>query len=538
MKQRLITGLATAALLSSAAVPVTNTLSTLAPRYAAAHTAEAALSASQNSFLQAAIPQAQAAAYKYGVYPSVMLAQAILESGWGQSQLAQAPNYNLFGIKGSYNGQSVNMNTGEYGKNGYYNTNAQFKKYPNYEASFEDNGATIRNNPQYYISVWLENAASYQQATAGLRAYATAPTYTAQLNEIIADFNLSQYDPKISHVNQAAAAKRAAPVYNWPTDPSVAKQVGAVRAGQRVTVTEYIANYNGSRFAKTNLGWMDASALGGVSKPISGGNSNVKPSQPSLPSYKVTKSKGRVQINYVPGYNIAVWNQPGGHMTGEMLRHGTVWSYTAYAVVNGQKWYEISNGQWIMAKYTASPGTVKNPDDLSTKPKPENNAGQAKMTRERSIVYINYIPGYGIAVWSKPGKGLIRGKYLPHASAWRSYGYAFVNGHKWINLGGSQWIDASYVSPTPIARTTKKSSSIKHENYHMTKLSGVVKINYLPGYGVLVWGRPGAKPSQKYLPTGTAWKVFGLTWHNGEAWYNLGGQQWVPAKYLLVEQTK
>lgn len=542
MNQRLITGFATAALLSSAAVPVTNTLSTLAPHYAATHVAEAALSASQNSFLQAAIPQAQAAAYKYGVYPSVMLAQAILESGWGQSQLAQAPNYNLFGIKGSYNGQSVNMNTGEYGQNGYYNTNAQFKKYPNYEASFEDNGATIRNNPQYYINVWLENAASYREATAGLKAYATAPNYTTQLDEIIADYNLTQYDPQISYVNQAAAAKRAAPVYNWPTDPSVAKQVSSVRAGQRLTVTEYIANYNGSKFAKTNLGWLDAAALGGTSKPINNGSgTSVKPKpvpRPTVPTYRIVKARGKVQINYKPGYNIAVWNQPGGHTTGEMLRHGTEWSYEAYAVVNGQKWYEVGGGQWIMAKYTAVPGTVKNPDDPAAKPKPENNADRVKMTKQRGVAYINYKPGYGIAVWSKPGKGLIRGKYLPHASAWRSYGYAYVNGHKWINVGGNQWIDAAYVSPTPVPKAAKPAQTPKRPTYRMTKFNGVVKINYLPGYSVVVWGQPGAKPSQKYLPTGTAWKVFGLTWHDGEAWYNLGGQQWVPAKYLLIEQSK
>ena len=48
-----------------------------------------------------------------------MLAQATVESAWGQSGLAQEPNNNLFGIKGSYNGQSVNMNTGEYGNGGY-----------------------------------------------------------------------------------------------------------------------------------------------------------------------------------------------------------------------------------------------------------------------------------------------------------------------------------------------------------------------------------------------------------------------------------
>ena len=46
-----------------------------------------------------------------------MIAQAILESSSGNSALAQAPNYNLFGMKGSYKGASVNFNTLEASSN-------------------------------------------------------------------------------------------------------------------------------------------------------------------------------------------------------------------------------------------------------------------------------------------------------------------------------------------------------------------------------------------------------------------------------------
>lgn len=38
-----------------------------------------------------------------------MIAQAILESANGQSELAKAPNYNLFGIKGTHNGNGVTL---------------------------------------------------------------------------------------------------------------------------------------------------------------------------------------------------------------------------------------------------------------------------------------------------------------------------------------------------------------------------------------------------------------------------------------------
>ena len=40
-----------------------------------------------------------------------MIAQAALESAWGTSALSAEPNHNLFGVKGNYNGQSVNMYT-------------------------------------------------------------------------------------------------------------------------------------------------------------------------------------------------------------------------------------------------------------------------------------------------------------------------------------------------------------------------------------------------------------------------------------------
>ncbi|MDK6820721.1 glucosaminidase domain-containing protein, partial [Klebsiella pneumoniae] len=67
------------------------------------------------------------------LYASVMIAQAGLESGWGNSTLAKAPNYNLFGIKGSFNGQSAEMNTLEDDGTGeYYQIKDKFRRYNSY----------------------------------------------------------------------------------------------------------------------------------------------------------------------------------------------------------------------------------------------------------------------------------------------------------------------------------------------------------------------------------------------------------------------
>lgn len=523
MKQKIFTGLATAAVVTTAAVPVTNTISSFVSQ-PVTYRAQAALSASQNSFLTAAIPQAQAAAYKYGVYPSVMLAQAIIESGWGQSTLSKAPNNNLFGIKGSYNGQSVTMSTTEYNSNGQtYQTNAQFRKYPNYQASFEDNGALLRNgisgNPQYYINTWLENANTYQNATAGLQnRYATAPNYAAQLNSVIAAYGLNKYDPQISWQKKTATVKRNATVYNWPTAPSVAKAVGSVKAGQSVQVTESITNYDGSRFAKISGGWVDASALGDAVKQISNGTSSntntsnqTKPAKPAV-NDGVTPASGAVQINYVPDFGIAVWTAPGGHTTGQTLKHGTTWKITGYKMYNGAKWYRVGKNQWIQAQYTAAPGTVKLP---SVEPKHETTPDFIK---ESGSVEINYVPNYGIAVWTAPD-GHTTGQVLKHGTDWKTFGYRYVNGQKWLNVGKNQWIQAKYTAAPGTVQTG--------DSY--TRQEGTVQVHNQAG--ATVWSDPGRSTTDQHLAAGTTWKTFGYKYVNGQKWLNVGKNQWIAASY-------
>ncbi|TNV68850.1 LysM peptidoglycan-binding domain-containing protein [Trichococcus shcherbakoviae subsp. psychrophilus] len=155
---------------------------------------------STNPFLNQIIPSATVIAAQNDLYASVMMAQAILESGWGTSTLSKAPNYNLFGIKGEYNGESINMETLEdSGGQNYYPINAEFRKYPSYAESLQDYAAVLANgtswNPTYYAGAWKSNAATYQDATAYLTGrYATDTAYSTKLNRIIAQYGLDQYD--------------------------------------------------------------------------------------------------------------------------------------------------------------------------------------------------------------------------------------------------------------------------------------------------------------------------------------------------------
>ena len=167
---------------------------------------EASTAATQ--FLRNIIPAAQNVARGKDIYTSVMIAQAALESGWGTSALSKAPNHNLFGVKGSYNGQSVNMQTLEdSGGQNYYSIQANFRKYPSYQESLEDYADKIVNGisgaPLFYSGAWKSKTNSYQDATAYLTGrYATDTAYASKLNRIIEQFGLTKYDTETA-VNMA-----------------------------------------------------------------------------------------------------------------------------------------------------------------------------------------------------------------------------------------------------------------------------------------------------------------------------------------------
>ena len=165
-----------------------------------ADTVQYSSASSQQQFINQIAPHAQSVANANDLYASVMMAQAILESAWGQSTLAQAPNYNLFGIKGSYNGQTVYMNTLEFLNGQWVTKNEPFRRYPSFAESFMDNARTLRNvsfqsGVYYYAGAWKSNTTSYRDATAWLTGrYATDPNYATSLNRIIETYGLTRYD--------------------------------------------------------------------------------------------------------------------------------------------------------------------------------------------------------------------------------------------------------------------------------------------------------------------------------------------------------
>ena len=162
-----------------------------------------AQTATQQNFLSTIGGYARDIAKNNDLYASVMIAQAILESGWGQSGLASAPNYNLFGIKGDYNGNTVRMDTLEDdGSGNYYAAKEPFRKYSNYGESLNDYASLLTgdNNPnswryKFYYGARVSATNSYQDATQHLTGrYATDTRYASKLNQLIQTYGLTQYD--------------------------------------------------------------------------------------------------------------------------------------------------------------------------------------------------------------------------------------------------------------------------------------------------------------------------------------------------------
>lgn len=154
---------------------------------------------STQQFIQELYPEAAEIYNKYGVLPSVTIAQAILESGWGKSELSTKAN-NLFGIKAdtSWKGKKIKMNTSE-----YYNQKIvdEFRVYNSKQESIKDYGEFLKNNKRYKQSGVFQATHYIDQANAIEKAgYSTVENskgqqiYSELVIDIIQEQNLQLLD--------------------------------------------------------------------------------------------------------------------------------------------------------------------------------------------------------------------------------------------------------------------------------------------------------------------------------------------------------
>lgn len=129
---------------------------------------------------------------KHGILASITIAQAILESGWGESQLTKTAN-NLFGIKRWGYPEFVTMPTTEYINGQPVEEQAEFRKYPSWDYSIADHTAFLLQNDRYKNLIGVTD---YKQVCSLIQqdGYATDPGYSSSLIEIIEDNELHAFD--------------------------------------------------------------------------------------------------------------------------------------------------------------------------------------------------------------------------------------------------------------------------------------------------------------------------------------------------------
>lgn len=655
MKKRTFTGIATAALITTAGISVTNNLKPDNPLKTGEGTVQAATY--QQEFLDKAIPAATTASSKYGTYTSVMLAQATVESAWGQSGLAQEPNNNLFGIKGSYNGQSVNMNTGEYGNGGYYTTNARFRKYPSYTESFEDNGALLRNQMgNYYSGTWVENSNNYAQATQnGLQGrYATDPNYAKTLNSVIATNGFDKYDPVTQVVNENRTVAQTTPVMSAPVDPSVGTQVDTARVGQNVNVTKYITYNNGVKRAFIGNGWINALAFSPITNNTTANNAtantnnsnkqtttttNNQASQPvktpvvqtqqaksqasaapvkaaTVETKKVAEVKTPVQTTTLKVKSETKAAQPVKQLATSLAatpakkeevkkeavktepakttpvkveapKAENKKTKTAIPVVKTTENKTTNTVKKVVTPVVKSVETVKKETTPAVKTTLVVSTKESAKVVEAPVVKPKKVEVEVKEVKTAPVTTSAKTVVKPTASVVeniapvQSYQSA-VSTAAANNNYGTQWISTNTApksASTVLVKVTKTTQVLSGpdgqklgqrvevgsefvviaskyadgnlyyeisngkwimakyttQEAQVTAKSGVLTINSKPDYGVPVWRVPGQDQiSGKFLKDGSSWRYFRVANVNGQTWYDLGGNQWISAKSVLV----
>lgn len=129
----------------------------------------------------------------YGILPSLIIAQAILESAWGSSGLSKRAN-NLFGIKAgaSWSGKRITMDTAEWYGDKKQIVKAEFRAYDSFKESIEDHNKLLSYTRYKPLGQCKDyKAACYKVYECG---YATDPEYPEKLISLIEENRLYELD--------------------------------------------------------------------------------------------------------------------------------------------------------------------------------------------------------------------------------------------------------------------------------------------------------------------------------------------------------
>jgi flagellum-specific peptidoglycan hydrolase FlgJ len=151
------------------------------------------MNAQQMMFLRSVVSAAQRSMQESGVPASITIAQAILETGWGQSSLvAKARNY--FGIKATRLDPYIEMPTSEYVDGKKIATRAAFRVFTSAADCFMAHGSMLSKLNRYAPAMAVKRDPEEFARQLEACGYSTSPTYAETLITLIREFDLAQYD--------------------------------------------------------------------------------------------------------------------------------------------------------------------------------------------------------------------------------------------------------------------------------------------------------------------------------------------------------
>ncbi len=209
----------------------------------------------QQAFISEVAPGAMAAQSRYGIPAAVTIAQAIDESGWGQSALA-ITDHNLFGIKGSGPAGTDMQPTREYQNGQWVTVTAPFRVYHNVAESIADHSQLLATGPSYQHAM-ADRHLPDAFATDLTGVYATDPQYGSNLMAIMRLYNLYRYGAGAPGAPATAVQGQAG-----PAGPGAASQGGIAGPGAGGQHGGATRSRTGQRGAATIPGVLDALTAG------------------------------------------------------------------------------------------------------------------------------------------------------------------------------------------------------------------------------------------------------------------------------------
>jgi flagellar protein FlgJ len=140
-------------------------------------------------FVRELLPYAQQAAKTLGIHPNALLAQAALESGWGNSVIKNSDgssSHNLFNIKAdrSWRGKQAEVSALEFDQGIARRMRSGFRSYSSYQESFNDYVHFIKNNPRYESALTKTSNVGQYMRELQRAGYATDPSYADKVLHI------------------------------------------------------------------------------------------------------------------------------------------------------------------------------------------------------------------------------------------------------------------------------------------------------------------------------------------------------------------